>query len=110
MTCRWETLPMPPASTCTPTCTHSRTITTKSTRIFLLNSHDYSRSQRTILNLQLAGNETEARRGGVSREGWIPTQAGWLQGSHAPDQDTGSQPMCDGHNVLGLCKAQDTQQ
>lgn len=118
MTCHWETLPTHAHSqgsshicVCTHahTRTHSHTITTNVTWIVLFNSHDNSRSQRTILNFQLLENEAEAWRGGVSSEGWIPTRADWPQDPHAPNQGTGGQPTCDGHNEPDAVRATATQ-
>lgn len=70
MTCHWETPFTTTASTFTPTQAlahihmyNSHTITT-----VLFNPHDDSRSQRTILKLQLPGGENEARGGGVRGE------------------------------------------
>lgn len=118
VTCHWETLPthahpqgFSHICVCTHahTRTHSHTITTNVTWIVLFNSHDNSRSQRTILNFQLLENEAEAWRGGVSSEGWIPTRADWLRDPHAPNQGTGGQPTCDGHHEPDAVRATATQ-
>lgn len=45
----------------------------------------------------------------MNSEGWIPTQADWLQDPHAPNQGTGGQPTCDGHNEPDAVRATATQ-